>query len=78
MTLSRRTILLSGAAVGAVAGLPVAAGAAAARPLRQDPFTLGVASGDPDHEGFVLWTRLAPQPLAEDGLGGMPARPVAV
>ncbi|MFR9774857.1 hypothetical protein ACL02O_02220 [Micromonospora sp. MS34] len=26
-----------------------------------------MASGDPDHEGFVLWTRLAPEPLAEDG-----------
>ncbi|MGH3656628.1 MAG: alkaline phosphatase D family protein [Micromonosporaceae bacterium] len=46
--------------------------------MRTDPFTLGVASGDPDHEGFVLWTRLAPHPLAEDGLGGMPDRAVAV
>ena len=26
------------------------------------PFKLGVASGDPDTEGFVLWTRLAPAP----------------
>ncbi|WP_425568369.1 PhoD-like phosphatase N-terminal domain-containing protein [Nonomuraea rubra] len=26
--------------------------------------TLGVASGDPDPGGFVLWTRLAPVPLA--------------
>ena len=81
MSLSRRTILLSGAALGAagaVTGLPVAAGAAAAhRPLTY-PFTLGVASGDPDHDGFVLWTRLAPQPLAEDGLGGMPDRVVPV
>jgi len=39
------------------------------------PFTLGVASGDPDAEGFVLWTRLAPSPL--EG-GGMPAVPVKV
>ncbi|MGW4461724.1 alkaline phosphatase D family protein [Micromonospora sp. NPDC004704] len=81
MSVSRRTLLLSGAAVGAagaVGGLPAAAGATPARPLREDPFTLGVASGDPDHEGFVLWTRLAPQPLAEDGLGGMPARTVPV
>jgi hypothetical protein len=37
-----------------------------------------VASGDPDHDGFVLWTHLAPQPLAEDGLGGMPDLPVPV
>jgi alkaline phosphatase D len=27
------------------------------------PFTLGVASGDPSPDGFVLWTRLAPIPL---------------
>jgi alkaline phosphatase D len=32
-------------------------------------FTLGVASGDPRPDGFVLWTRLAPEPL--EG-GGMP------
>jgi alkaline phosphatase D len=35
------------------------------------PFTLGVASGDPLPDGVVLWTRLAPNPLAEDGRGGM-------
>lgn len=31
------------------------------------PFTLGVASGDPDHEGMVLWTKLAPEPLEPNG-----------
>ncbi|MEP4684242.1 MAG: alkaline phosphatase, partial [Rhodopirellula bahusiensis] len=36
-----------------------------------DPFSLGVASGEPDHRGMVLWTRLAPSPLLPDG--GMPA-----
>jgi len=35
------------------------------------PFTLGVASGDPLPDSIVLWTRLAPNPLAEDGNGGM-------
>ncbi|MBX5460457.1 MAG: alkaline phosphatase D family protein [Steroidobacteraceae bacterium] len=40
------------------------------------PFTLGVASGEPTSDGFVLWTRLAPQPLQPDG--GMPRRPVPV
>ena len=35
------------------------------------PFTLGVASGQPSPNGFVLWTRLAPVPLAPDGLGGI-------
>src|SRR5215471_20333755 len=39
------------------------------------PFSLGVASGDPQPDGVVLWTRLAPKPL--EG-GGMPQRPVAV
>ncbi|MEU8374533.1 alkaline phosphatase D family protein [Micromonospora sp. NPDC048894] len=91
MALSRRTVLLSGAALGAAgatAGLPTSADAADGRPARPVgtarhrpliwPFTLGVASGDPDHEGVVLWTRLAPQPLAEDGLGGMPDRTVEV
>jgi alkaline phosphatase D len=40
-----------------------------------DPFTLGVASGDPAPEGVVLWTRLAPDPL--NG-GGMPRAAVEV
>ncbi|GLK50046.1 alkaline phosphatase D [Brevundimonas intermedia] len=34
-------------------------------------FPLGVASGDPAPDGFVIWTRLAIDPLAPDGLGGM-------
>lgn len=41
-----------------------------------DPFTLGVASGDPDHQGIVLWTRLAPQPM--EPFGGMSNESVAV
>ncbi|SFN63467.1 alkaline phosphatase D family protein [Actinomadura madurae] len=44
-------------------------------PLPRGLFTLGVASGDPSPDGFVLWTRLAPRPV--DG-GGMPDRPVPV
>ncbi|MGE3661934.1 MAG: alkaline phosphatase [Pseudonocardia sp.] len=39
-----------------------------------DPFTLGVASGDPTPDGVVLWTRLATDPLAPDGLGGIGTR----
>jgi alkaline phosphatase D len=46
--------------------------------LSGDPFTLGVASGDPLPDAVVLWTRLAPDPLAEDGLGGMPDEEVDV
>ena len=34
-----------------------------------DPFTLGVASGDPTDDGIVLWTRLAPEPGNPDVLG---------
>jgi alkaline phosphatase D len=39
-----------------------------------DPFTLGVASGDPTATGGVLWTRLAPRPFEPDG--GMELRTV--
>ncbi len=38
----------------------------------RNPFTLGVASGEPTSDGVVLWTRLAPEPQAPDGMGGMP------
>src|SRR6056297_1845870 len=41
-----------------------------------DPFTLGVASGDPDDHSVVLWTRLATAPL-EPG-GGLPPEFVEV
>lgn len=40
------------------------------------PFTLGVASGEPDARSVVLWTRLAPRPLQPGG--GMPLDPVEV
>ena len=40
-----------------------------------DPFMLGVASGDPTSSGAVLWTRLAPRPFEPEG--GMPGfRPI--
>ena len=44
---------------------------------RANPFSLGIASGDPAPDGFVIWTRLAPEPL--DAHGGMApdAMPVA-
>jgi alkaline phosphatase D len=39
--------------------------------LPSNPFTLGVASGDPLPDGIVVWTRLALAPLTADGgLGG--------
>ena len=73
---SRRSVLtggllLGGALVTGVA-LPGVASAAAAPRLPSSPFTLGVASGDPTATGIVLWTRLALDPLADDGRGGMP------
>jgi alkaline phosphatase D len=43
--------------------------------LADYPFQLGVASGDPSPDGFVIWTRLAPKPL--EG-GGMPAEAIEV
>jgi len=43
---------------------------------RADVFTLGVASGEPQPESVVLWTRLAPRPLQADG--GMPPRALPV
>jgi alkaline phosphatase D len=44
-------------------------------PLPSDPFTLGVASGDPLPDRVILWTRLAPDPLRD---GGMPPEAVPV
>jgi alkaline phosphatase D len=43
--------------------------------LTADPFTLGVASGDPSDSVVVLWTRLAPDALSG---GGMPDTDVEV
>jgi alkaline phosphatase D len=41
-----------------------------ARPrVNDNPFTLGVASGDPTPDGIVLWTRLAPDPADPTSLG---------
>ncbi|WP_231333620.1 alkaline phosphatase D family protein [Actinomadura graeca] len=84
--LNRRSFLVAGGlAVGTaytaagMPGVPATAHAALrSRALAGDPFTLGVASGDPDPQGFVLWTRLAANPHAEDGKGGMPDRDVPV
>ncbi|VXC29254.1 alkaline phosphatase D family protein [Nocardioides sp. AX2bis] len=75
----RRTFLRTVSAVAgaaAVAGLPLDHAMAGPGMPRGNPFTLGVASGDPDHRSVVLWTRLVPDPLAPDG--GMPRRGTAV
>ncbi|WP_077799734.1 alkaline phosphatase [Streptomyces sp. JHA26] len=71
--LGRRRFLTVTAAAAALAfstNLP-ARGAVAARErtarITEDPFTLGVASGDPLPDSVLLWTRLAPEPFLEDG-----------
>ena len=43
---------------------------------RHYPFSLGIASGDPAPDGFVIWTRIAPEPLAPDGGMGIGVAPV--
>ncbi|WP_245916843.1 alkaline phosphatase D family protein [Nocardioides gansuensis] len=77
MRTSRRILLKGGVLTGAATLAPGSLtpvdlrSTAAATPFRDTPFSLGVASGDPLPDGFVIWTRLAVQPLADDGLGGV-------
>ncbi|GGS95225.1 alkaline phosphatase D family protein [Streptomyces chromofuscus] len=79
----RRRFLTATGAAAALAfavNLPTAgvAGAAeldAAR-IGDDPFTLGVASGDPQPTSVLLWTRLTPAPFQPDS--GLPAERVTV
>ncbi len=44
--------------------------------LRANPFLLGVASGDPEPDGFVLWTRLSTDTRRGDGALPTTAIPV--
>ncbi len=72
--LNRRSFLLRSAALTAALALPAQHVIAQPR-FERNPFSLGVASGYPQPDQVVLWTRLAPDPL--NG-GGMPDAPVAV
>lgn len=81
--LNRRRFLTVTGAAAALAfatNLPAAGTAAAAeldpRRITENPFTTGVASGDPLPSSVLLWTRLAPK-LFEPG-NGMPAKLVPV
>lgn len=76
--LSRRRLLsVFGASALTALAIPLESGKALAQVgFRTYPFQLGVASGDPAADGFVIWTRLAPEPF-EIGYG-MPMAPVAV
>ncbi|MEV6288370.1 alkaline phosphatase D family protein [Kribbella sp. NPDC051770] len=80
--LPRRSFLqLSGLSAATVAfgvAAPASADATPRRPVPDGAFALGVASGDPTADSVVLWTRLAPRPLAVDGHGGMPPDDVPV
>lgn len=73
---SRRRLLADGLSVAGFGLLSGRAPRAAEVRFTTDPFTLGVASGYPERTAVVLWTRLAPVPLAPDG--GVPADVVAV
>jgi alkaline phosphatase D len=91
---NRRTFLLGGLTVAAGGGLAASEGLTvwwrrggslvpighhAAVPWGiGDPFTLGIASGDPWAHGVVLWTRLAPGPPTDGGLSEMPNKVVPV
>src|SRR5262245_18972502 len=72
----RRFLETSGSLAAAALWSSRATGAVARNPTFSDyPFQLGVASGDPGADGFVIWTRLAPRPI--EG-GGMPDMAVEV
>jgi alkaline phosphatase D len=75
---TRRHLITGAAALAAYSLLapPLARRAWAQPRFGSDPFTLGIASGSPLPDSVVLWTRLAPQPLAAGG--GMPAANVEV
>ena len=75
--IERREFLRYMAAVSAIPTISLRAeGQVTNKPkFNGNPFTLGVASGDPEPNGVVIWTKLAPTPL--DG-GGMPNEAVKV
>ena len=73
---SRRTILSAGIGLAGTALFRPSRARAANLKFAADPFTLGIASGYPEPNAIVLWTRLAPEPLVPGG--GVPAAPVEV
>ncbi len=79
---SRRRFMTGAAGAGiALMAAPALIRRAGAQVSRSaDPFSLGVASGAPRADGFVLWTRLAPDPLSTDPEtpGGMAGGDVAL
>jgi alkaline phosphatase D len=62
LDLSRRHLLAAGAAAVTASALP---GRVLAHPrFDRNPFGLGVASGEPTPDGFVIWTRVLADPVA--------------
>ena len=55
-----------GAASALAAAPSIVLATASSQKWQRFPFTLGVASGAPTPEGFVIWTRLAPDPMSVD------------
>ena len=76
MRLSRRAILNAGIGLAGASAFRPFAGRAGDLRFTNDPFTLGVASGYPEPNAVVLWTRLAPEPLLRGG--GVPSEAVDV
>jgi alkaline phosphatase D len=57
---SRRHFMFTSAAALGVASFGLSGRMLAGPRFEAYPFALGIASGDPDDNGFVLWTRIAP------------------
>lgn len=74
--IDRRRFLKALAALGALAATPARARLDARPRFGASPFTLGVASGYPQPGRVMLWTRLAPEPLAPGGGMGPETIPV--
>lgn len=73
--LQRRRLLMAGAGLFGLTLIGRSTRLLADPSFSTNPFSLGVASGDPASDGFVIWTRLAPDPTHG---GGMPDAAVEV
>lgn len=76
----RRFVATAGGGLATIAAPGVMRIAAAQSWRAGNPFSLGVASGAPRPDGFVLWTRLAPEPLSTNpqAPGGMSGADVSL
>ncbi|MGW1022256.1 alkaline phosphatase D family protein [Streptomyces sp. NPDC002577] len=78
----RRFLTVTGAAAALAfaTNLPASGAASAAEldaaRITENPFTLGVASGDPRPDSVLLWTRLAPAPFQADS--GLPQERITI